>query len=289
MISKYGIFCNVIEQGSFTKAALLLGYSQSAVSQTVKNLEKELGVTLIDRRRDGISLTVDGEQIFPYLLSIYAGEKALEHKRQELSGLENSIIRIGTFTSVSRNILPPLMKAFKEKYPTVTFNLRQGEYTSISKWIQEGSVDFGFVHRSAAQNMETHILYEDEMMAVLPPNHPLAACEELSLRQLKDEPFILLNEGECSVSLAAFENAGVTPKIAYDVYDDYTILAMVKQGLGVSLLYKRVLTGYEQDLAIRPVREPPKRVVALAWQNTDTLAYAPRCFARFIISSLAAE
>ena len=74
MISRYGIFCKIIETGSFTKTAELLGYSQSAVSQTIKALEQETGTTLINRRKDGTLLTVDGAAYLPYFQQIYQAE-----------------------------------------------------------------------------------------------------------------------------------------------------------------------------------------------------------------------
>ena len=159
MISRYGIFCKVLELGSFTKAARYLGYSQSSVSQTIQSLEKELGVMLIDRRKDGIGLTPDGKEYFPYIQGVYAAEKALVQKENEMAGLENTTIRIGTFTSVSRTMLPPLMKAFLKEYPTVSFVLRQGDYTGIEQWISEGSVDLGFVCADAVTEVETRVLY----------------------------------------------------------------------------------------------------------------------------------
>ena len=285
MISRYGIFCKVLEMGSFTKVAEELGYSQSAISQTIKGLEQDIGVTLIDRRKDGILLTADGEQLFPYLQSVNSAEKALEQKQKEMKGLENSIIRIGTFTSVSRNILPPLMKAFKDHYPGVTFILRQGEYNSIASWIKEGSIDFGFVNSDVITDIETRFLYEDKMLAVLPADHKLAKKQILSLKDLSKEPFILLDEGESSVPLKEFEKNKLSPQIAYEVYDDYTILAMVRQGLGISIMYEKVVTGFEHDLVVRPIKENPKRTVALAWQRWDTLSYASRNFAEYIIEA----
>ena len=78
MISRYGIFCRVVEQGSFTRAAEELGYSQSAVSQNVRALEQETGVTLLSRRKDGVQLTQDGQEFYPYIQSIFQAEQALE-------------------------------------------------------------------------------------------------------------------------------------------------------------------------------------------------------------------
>ena len=282
MISRYGIFCKVIELASFSKVARKIGYSQSAVSQTIKSLEKELGVILIDRKKDGITLTSDGKEFLPYLEAIYSAECALEQKHKEITGLENSIIRLGTFTSVSRNILPQLMKQFKKIYPNVNFILKQGEYTSIQKWVQTNSVDFGFVNSNAVSGIDVEVLYEDEMLAVLPPNHPLAQNKTISLAQLAKEPFILLDEGDYSVIMNAFQKLHLSPQIEYEVYDDYSILAMVRQGLGVSAMYGLVLNGLEKGLQIRPIREKPTRPVALAWQNKNTMSLASRRFMEFI-------
>lgn len=286
MISRYGVFCQVVEQGSFTRAAAACGYSQSAVSQNVRALEEETGVTLLTRRKDGVQLTADGKSFFPYIQSVYQAEMALEQKRQEMLGLQNSVIRIGTFTSVSRNLLPPLMKAFKAQYPEVQFVLRQGEYTSIPQWLRHGEIDFGFVNQDAVADLSTHLLYEDHMLAVLPQGHPLERQQLLTLEELAQEPMILLDEGEHSVLLTAFHQAGLTPKLAYEVYDDYTILAMIRQGLGISVLYEKVVAGFEAGLSLRKIREAPRRRVALAWKNWETMPYAARRFAEFLMDAM---
>ncbi len=259
-----------------------MGYSQSAVSQTIKSLEKELGVVLIDRRKDGITLTADGQQFYPYIQAVFHAEKDLGQKQKEMSGLENSTIRIGTFTSVSRNLLPWMMKEFKEQYPNVNFVLQQGEYTSIGKWVQEGNVDFGFVNADAVSDVQMRMLYRDEMVAVLPKAHPLCVNKSVSLYQLAKEPFILLDEGDYSVPMNAFHAQNLSPHIEYKVYDDYSILAMVRQGLGVSILYKLVLEGYEEGVEVRAINERPWRRVALAWRSLETMPLSSRRFVNFV-------
>ena len=282
MISKYEIFYKVIKNGSFTKTAEELGYSQSAVSQAVKTLEQETETILIERRKDGIGLTADGEQYLSYFQQIYQAEKNLERKEQEMKGLKNSAIRIGTFTSVSRTFLPELIMKFKKQYPEVRFILQQGEYTSIARWVEDRSIDFGFANAEAVSGLQTSILYWDEMEAVLPKGHPLAGKRCISLKDLEKEPFILLDEGKYSVPEQAFRAAGLHPQIEYKVYDDYSILAMVRQNLGVSTMYKRVLEGFEAGLVIRPVKEEMRRPVALVWKDWDTMPFAARKFATFV-------
>lgn len=289
MISKYGIFCEAVKTGSFTKVAEKLNYSQSAVSQSVKALESELGADLVVRDKKGIVLTSDGKEYFPYIRDIYNAEKSLEKKRSEMLGLENNIIRIGAFTSVSRTVLPALMSNFKILYPSVKFELYQGDYTGIAEWIKEHRVDFGFINADAVKNMQVKNLFEDEMFAVLPKGHPLAAKKEISLAEISDEPFILLDEGSYSLPLKAFAECGVSPHVEYKVYDDYSIFEMVRKHLGISLIYGLVLSGMDSRLEVRPVKEHPRRTIALAWENRGTVPLAARKFMRFIIESVGGE
>ncbi len=282
MQSKYSIICSVVELGSFTKAAEAINYSQSAVSQTIKNFERELGFPLLSRGKEGIHLTKDGQTIYPYIEAVHKAEDALARRQKEITGLFASDIRIGTFTSVSRTLLPGWMFEFKASNPDVRFVLEQGEYTTISQWVKDDIIDFGFVNMDATPNMEGHALYTDNMCAVLPLDHPFAQKQYLTLADLAQEPLILLNEGDFNVPLRAFEAAGLSPHIEYDVYDDYTIIAMVQKHLGLSIMYSRVLSGYEDQVAIRPIRENLNRRVGIIWKSQDNLPLAARRFIDYI-------
>lgn len=282
MLSKYDIFCKVVEYSGFTRAANAIQYSQSAVSQTVKNLEQELGLILLTRGKDGIHLTPDGEAIFPYIQAIANAEDALARRQREMQGLKGSVIRIGTFTSVSRTLLPGWMVDFKRDHPEVRFVLEQGEYTTISEWVRNGAVDFGFVNMDAVSELEGRLLYTDKMCAVLPPDHPLTQKDTVTLADLAESALILLDEGEFNVPLRAFEALALMPQIEYEVYDDYTIIAMVEKKLGVSIMYERVLAGYASNVATRPIAEDLSRRVGMVWNNWETMPIAARRFVDFI-------
>lgn len=284
-ISRYGVAVRVAECGSFTAVAHDLGYTQSAISQQIKSLEGELGCILLERRRDGLRLTKDGKALMPYIQAISHAEDALSRRQSELEGLEGSEVSVGTFTSVSRNVLPPLMKEFKESWPKVHFVLRQGEYTSIAEWVREGELDLGFTDAEDAQGLEMEPLLADEMMAVVPHGHRLARKRMVSLEDLAQEPLIVLDEGESSVALRAFEQAGIEPQVEYTVTDDYSILQMVREGLGVTLLYDLMLSNYDAGLLTKRVREHPKRSICLAWRSDETLPLASRRFAEKVISA----
>ncbi|MEE0511656.1 MAG: LysR family transcriptional regulator [Peptococcaceae bacterium] len=284
MLSKYDIFCKVVEYSGFTRAANAIQYSQSAVSQTVKNLEQELGLTLLTRGKEGIHLTPDGEAIFPYIQAIANAEDALMRRQKEMQGLKGSVVRIGTFTSVSRTLLPGWMWQFKREHPGIRFVLEQGEYTTISEWVKNGSVDFGFVNMDAAPDMEGRLLYTDKMCAVMPPDHALTQKKSVQLADLADSALILLDEGDFNVPMRAFDANGLIPQIEYEVYDDYTIIAMVEEKLGVSIMYERVLAGYASKVATRPIDEELSRRVGIVWNNWETMPIAARRFVEFILA-----
>ncbi|MCQ6281312.1 LysR family transcriptional regulator [Bacillus sp. EB600] len=282
-MNRYEIFLKVIETESFTKAANELGYTQSAISQMIHSLEEELSTTLIFRSRKGITLTPDGAEFLPYIKNVCNSYRELIEKSKEMQGLQKGIIRIGTFSSVSCHWLPGLIKDFKKLYPSVQFQLQQGEYTSIVQFIKEGSVDFGFVNPDAVTQMHTVPLKQDEMLAVLPCNHPLAGNKNVTLAELGSEPFILLEEGHLSEPLEIFKQNDLHPNIQYRVHDDYTIMSMVEEGLGISILPKLVLNRVSYHLVKKKISPPIVRTIGIAYKNKKTLPISSRFFIDFLI------
>lgn len=282
-MNRYEIFMKVIEKGSFTKAANELGYTQSAVSQMIHSIEEELSTTLIFRSRKGIALTPDGEEFLPYIKNVCNSYRELFEKSKEMQGLQKGIIRIGTFSSVSCHWLPGLIKDFKKLYPSVHFQLQQGEYTSIVDFITEGSVDFGFVNPVAVTGLHTVPLKQDEMLAVLPCHHPLAGNQTVTLAELSKEPFILLDEGHLSEPLEIFKQNNLHPNIQYRVHDDYTIMSMVEKGLGISILPELVLNRISYHLALKKISPSIVRTIGIAYKNKKTLPIASRFFVDFLI------
>lgn len=285
MLNKYDAFIKVIETGSFTKAADEIGYTQSAVSQMISSLESDLNTKLIVRNKKSILLTPDGKEYLPFIKSIRNAELELSEKKKEMQGLESGIIRIGTFSSVSCNWLPGLIKNFKKKYPYVHFHLMQGEYTNIDNWVKDGSVDFGFINPSAAsKNLTVIPLRTDEMLAVLPIDHKLCNKSIITLNDLCKEAYILLDEGDVSEPLQVFKEKKLSPNIEYKVYDDYTIMSMVEKGLGVSILSDLVLTGHHQKIVTKSITPKVVRTIGLVYKNKNILPIAGRYFIDFIIN-----
>ena len=140
-IQKYMSFVKAVECGSFTDAAEILNYSQSGVSRMIADLEKEWGVVLLERSKNGVSLTSDGTKLLPYARELVEKYKQLQMQVDELNGLQSGLIRIGVFSSVATHWLPNIIKEFQNDYPSVDYELLLGDYTEIEEWIAEGRVD----------------------------------------------------------------------------------------------------------------------------------------------------
>lgn len=277
-MNRYLALQKIVELGSFSKAAEALGYTQSAMSQMITSLENECSIKLVNRYRTGTKLTIEGAELYPYIEAFANQYRAIQEKIKEIKGLETGIIRMGTISSVSVHWLPGLLKEFQTQHPGVEFVIHQGDYTSIQEWIKNGTVDFGFVNPAAASGIKTVALKQGEMLAVLPENHPPAKLDVIPLKDLEQEPFILLEEGHYYEPLEAFRAAGVTPNIKYTLHDDYAIMTMVEAGLGVSILAELVLHRTHYHIALRPTDPPVTRTIAIGYKDTASLPMAAKRF-----------
>ena len=277
-MNRYLALQKIVELGSFTRAAEALGYTQSAMSQMIASLEEELSIKLLIRSRTGARLTLEGAELYPYVERLVYQYWAALEKANEIKGLETGVVRMGTLASISVHWLPGLLRDFQARYPGVEFVIHQGDYTSIQEWIKTGAVDFGFVNPRAVSGLETLVLKEGAMLAVLPKEHPLAELEAVPLELLAKEPFILLEEGHYYEPLEAFRSLGVTPNVKYTIHDDYAIMTMVEAGLGVSILAELILHRTNYRLALRPTVPAVSRTIAAGYRDRNSLPIASKYF-----------
>lgn len=285
-MQRYQALQKIMELGSFTKAADALGYTQPALSQMIASLERELSVKLLFRSRYGVQLTPEGEKLFPFIQKTLSQYFAMQETLKEIRGLDTGIIRIGTFSSVSCHWLPPIIKRFLKHYPHVQFILHQGDYGSVAEMVRTGSVDFGFINPDAVSGMHTIVLKEGELMAILPASHPLAEKNVIKLEDLTKEPFLLLEEGNFNEPMEAFQRQGLKPDVRLTLHDDYSILSMVEQDLGVSILPELVLRKTYYNVAIRPLDPPVKRKLGLVMGDKNMIPIASRYFIEYLKDSV---
>lgn len=280
---RYVALMKVVEVGSFTKAAELLDYTQPALSQMIASLEKELGLKMLYRSRYGIRLTPEGERLYPDVQSAVRQYEAMRRTADGIRGLDSGVVRIGTVSSVSCHWLPGVIRAFWQAHPNIQIVLHQGDYTSIPEWVRTGAVDFGFASPHAVMGMETTVVKSGEFRAVLPKDHPLAGRGSLTLGELAEEPLLLLEEGMYSEPMEAFHAAGITPNVRLRVHDDYSILSMVEQGLGVSILTELVLHKTSYEVTALPIEPAIIRTMGIITKNKHTLPLASREFIRYLM------
>lgn len=285
-MTRYLTLQKVIELESFTKAADHLGYTQSAVSQMIASLEKELGIKLLTRSHSGVSLTIEGRELYPFVERMINQYRVMQEKVSEIKDLDTGIIRIGTISSISYQWMPELVKGFQECYPNVQFVFYQGDYSSIQEWIKTGAVDFGFVTPPAVTGLKMKNLLRGEMVLILPENHPLAERKSVRLDEIAGEPFILLEEGSYNEALLAFEAANLRPRIKYTVHDDFTIMKMVQSGMGISILSKLMVQDAGYRIVSVSLEPPVYRVLSLGYKDKDSLPMASKRFISYLYDHL---
>jgi DNA-binding transcriptional LysR family regulator len=279
-ISKYEAFHAVVELGSLTKAAEILNLTQSGVSHAIASLETELGFSLLSRDRAGVTLTSNGEMILQYVRETLQCNERLRQKVAEIKGLEIGTVRIGTFTSVSSQWLPGIIKEFKNQHPCIEIKLAEGDYDDINRWIGNGTVDFGFVSLPVTQSFEFIPLKKDKMLCILPKEHPLQQ-DEISFDQIQKESFIMPKWGNTGdVRRILLENH-LKPKIRYEVVEDQAIIAMVQNGLGISILPEMVLLHNTHNVHIANLEKPAYRTIGIALNSMKNTSPAAR---KFLIS-----
>lgn len=283
MISKYEALAKVVELGSLTKAAEALGCTQSAVSHAISNLESEFGFEILKRSRAGVRLTSEGERIMPPVRGMLNYEEQLKQTVSAIRGLDFGTVRIGAFTSVAVHWLPSVIKEFQSDYPNVDIKLLNGDYHDVEQWIIEGSVDLGFVNVPADLGCECVPLMEDRLLAILPRDHKFASYPKFPLVECETEAFITLLETSNHDANKALSAAGIKPNIRFSTKDDYAIIAMVEQGLGISIMPELLLKGRHDNVVIRELVPPSKRTIGLAIPETSKASPATRRFADYII------
>lgn len=281
-IQKYQALIKTVELGSFTKAAESLGYTQSAVSRMIADLEKEWKVTLLERNKSNLNLTADGMSILPYAKKLCNEYGRLKMQVDSIHGLEKGVIRIGTFSSVATHWLPNIIKEFQKDYPGIDYELLLGDYTEIEEWIVEGRVDCGFLRLPTVRPMDSIFLENDELKAIIPKDHPMAECEKFPIEKLCEEKFMLLEKGARAEISELFERNGLEPDVHFTTWDDYAVMSMVESGLGVSILPELILKRVPYDIAAKSLDVEAFRKIGFCVKDMKTVPHVVRKFMEYL-------
>lgn len=264
-LTQLEIFSQVAELQGFTSAAHRLGISQSAVSHAIKGLEQELGVTLFRRHQPQVELSDIGAQLLGRARAMLGLANTLQQEAADARGMKCGTLRIGSFgPTASNHLLPKILSQFRLEYPGIEVHVDEGPDRQVIQWLDERRIDIGFVVLEQ-ERFDTFALFEDQMVALLPADHHLAACEQVSLKDLCNEPFALTEAGSTELVVRLFNEARLMPNVRYRCSQLLSTLETVSRGEAVSVVAQASLpAGSDQRYVQRALSPRVPRQVGLA-------------------------
>ncbi|WP_338751531.1 LysR family transcriptional regulator [Janibacter alittae] len=253
----------IAEEGSFTAAALALGYSQPAVSQMVKRLEQRTGTVLVEKVGRSVRLTEAGTVLARHAAPVLAALEAAEEEVAAIAGLRSGRVRLMAFPSSSVTLVPRALAAVRGQYPDLSVQFAEAEPPESIAALRSGEVDlavaFSYDGSDIARGEDldgfaVNPLLEEEVRVALPRDHALSGHEVVSMTDLTDEDWIAGCPRCRGHLLQIANNAGFAPKVAFETEDYVAVQGFVAAGLGVALIPDLIRAATSNpDVVIRPL------------------------------------
>lgn len=277
---KWEALLTAVELGSFTRAAARLGLTQSGLTHMMNALEKEVGFPLLLRDRYGVRLTAGGERLLPAVQELIDANRRLEGQIAAQNNQKRENIRVAAYSSICMHWLPTIVQQFRWAYPDVSVDIRMGSVAEIFQWLREGKVDLSFASRRDQGRYDWVPLWDDPLLAILPPDYPLGDGDSFPVPSFAGKEFLMPSLGFDLDILEVFDAQGVRPDIRDNTsVEDAAILSMVEHGLGVSILSQLVLQGRRDHVRTLPLDPPASRHIGIA---VPSLAEAAPMIGAFI-------
>lgn len=264
-LTQLEIFSLVAELQGFTNAAHRLGISQSAVSHAIKALELEWGVELFRRHQTLVEPSDIGQQLLGRARAMLGLANTLQQEVADARGLKRGTLRIGSFgPTASIRLLPGILSRFRAAHPGIEVHIDEGPDRQVLQWLDERRIDIGFVVLEQ-ERFDTFAVFEDQMVALLPADHPLAERDALTLQALCDAPFILTEAGSSELVTRLFGALQLQPNIRYRYAQLLSTLEAVSRGDGLSIVAEASLPqAYSPGYVKRPLSPCVQRRIGLA-------------------------
>lgn len=278
-------FIEVSNFNSFSKAADHLFITQPTISKMVKNLEAELGVELFDRSRKKLVLTDAGKVLLEQAKLVNKAFYNLETELDNLLELKTGHIRIGLPPIFDAHFFLKVVGLFHEKYPGITFQLKEEGSKSIEEAVEQNELDVGVIVLPTQDDLFHHFAFmEEDLMLVLPTSHPFAERTEIDLASLSSESFILFNKDFALNDriVSSCNNAGFHPHVISESSQWSFIEEMVASKLGISLLPESICRHLSDHVCTVKVANPSiKWHLAIIWGKNQYLSYAAKEWLNF--------
>lgn len=262
LIGKYEPILRIAELGNLTRAAESLGYSQSSLSHLTANLEKELGVKLFRRERQGVTLTPAGTELLGIMEEIEAKENKL---RVAAAAQQSSTLRIGTLPSITATWLPTLLEQFYAQFPRTAVQLVERDgYDELLTCLQREEVDCTFYVGNHSPAWSAAPLWRDEYVVVVPQNHPLAQQPSVGMEALYPYPFLpSTGRAETSPLARLYHRLSPPERLTAHLSTDAGVLRLVSSGFGFTIFSRLILAGLPPSprVAVIPFAPPVYRTI----------------------------
>jgi DNA-binding transcriptional LysR family regulator len=277
-------FKEVAKQLHFRRAAEALAVAQPALSRQIAQLEAELGVPLFSRTRRKVELTDAGKALLERVDPLLNGLSKLTSEMTALSKGQAGHLSIAFTGLAMATVLPRILREFHKQHPSIRLEMKESPTSAQIAALLAGELTCGFFHPdSPAPGIHTHLLLKERNGIVLPSDHPLASRAKLYLSDLADTPFILFprafNAGFYDRVLAAFATAGVTPRIAEEVWPRANGVGLVRAGLGATFMCPSEARQLPPEIVLRPLSGPaPESSLVMGWGERHAASPALKAF-----------
>jgi DNA-binding transcriptional LysR family regulator len=281
------VFHEVAKRRSFSKAAEELFISQPAVTKHIKELERKVGMGLIQRRRGGFALTEAGKILFKYTHKISSHLMDIENFLEDLKKDHQGILKIGTTESYSKGLMPKLLSGFQTSFPLMKIALDVGNSEEIEKSLLVYKNDLVLIAvTKKSPRCESIPFLKEELVLIVSPNHPLVKRKTVSLKGLGRYPLIIRAKGSTTrrIILQAFKEVGIHPSLLIEAGSSEFIKQWVSEGKGVSIIVKRTVEDEEKRGIIKtiPLLEKLYLQVAFLYLKEEKSNPAIKTFVNFI-------
>lgn len=262
---KVTAFIETVRIGSINKAALELGYAQSGLTYILNTLEDELGLKLLSRGHSGITLTAEGEELYPLLEKLVESEAAVNERLEHIKSRSSGVIRIASYSSLLVSWLPEVLRAFGKAHPDIKVEIRTG-VLNMKKWLDEGAVDIALCERHMVEGRSWHRIFDDEMWVAAHSSLPIASSETVSLEDLRPYTVIFPNINSKNVVSRKLSELGIKYARQTELYteDGSITLSMVQQYRGVSFVTRMYAPECPENVRLIPLSPPIKRGIGAA-------------------------
>ena len=268
-----------VDLGSFTKAAEVLGYTQSGLTHMMNSLEKEVGFTLLERGRSGVRLTEEGERIAPAVREFLQANARLDSVIEQVASSRTEIIRVSAYASIAMHWLPGIIQRFREECPDVDVDIRMADHVDVPyELLAQGKMDAILVSPQDEGQYEWVHLADDPMFAVLPKDFDTQGMTAFPLAAFEARDFIMPSQGFDKDIMRIFNRIGVKPHILPTWVDDPTVNSMVSHGRGVSMMTELTVRGRTDGVKLLPVEPASSRELGLAVRSLDAASDGLRHF-----------